>query len=333
MKISVVIPLYNRSKYIGRAVQSVLEQKYTDFELIVVDDGSVDCGGDIVLKFMDPRIRLVQQENMGVSAARNRGINEARSSYVAFLDSDDVWMPEYLQTIIMLMKKYPEAGIYASSYMIVGIDQSEFIPTFKEIELPPWEGIIYSFFRSSALGYSPITASSVCVPKHILLEMEGFNVGKRMGEDLDLWGRIALKYPIAFSTKIGAVYHKDAEKRACFTFSDGDEHPFNATFEEFCRLGKIPTNIINDVDLYVTLLKVENMRQHVLGGNYLRARELAKGLKVYYFPFRLFLWGSQFNTITRIIWCIWSQKVPINVKKLYYSKLKYLHHVLGFKLY
>ena len=98
-KCSVVIPLYNHSDTIQRCVDSVLGQGFEDFELIVVDDGSTDGGGDLVSGMQDSRVHLVMQENGGVSSARNRGIAEARGTIVAFLDADDEWNPDYLETI------------------------------------------------------------------------------------------------------------------------------------------------------------------------------------------------------------------------------------------
>ncbi len=91
--ISVVIPLYNKEPYIKRAIDSILAQKIQDYEIIVIDDGSTDKSAEVVKSFPDPRIRLIQQENAGVSAARNRGIEEAKAELIAFLDADDEWTP------------------------------------------------------------------------------------------------------------------------------------------------------------------------------------------------------------------------------------------------
>src|ERR1035441_8596585 len=97
MSISVVIPLYNKAPYVGRALSSVFRQTIQDFECIVVDDGSTDGGGDLVEKMSDPRLRLVRQANGGVSRARNQGINLARHPLIAFLDADDEWLPGFLE--------------------------------------------------------------------------------------------------------------------------------------------------------------------------------------------------------------------------------------------
>lgn len=96
-KVSVIIPLYNQENYIARAIGSVIGQTYQDFELAVVDDGSTDRGPDLVRSFQDPRLKLVQQHNSGPGAARNCGIRESTAPYLAFLDADDEWMPEFLE--------------------------------------------------------------------------------------------------------------------------------------------------------------------------------------------------------------------------------------------
>src|SRR6266446_940152 len=115
MKVSVVIPLYNKVRYIQRALDSVLAQTYTDFEVIVVDDGSTDGGAEVVACCTDRRVRLIRQSNQGPGPARNRGVEEAAGGYVAFLDSDDEWLPAFLERSVDLLDHYgPEVACVSS---------------------------------------------------------------------------------------------------------------------------------------------------------------------------------------------------------------------------
>lgn len=300
-KFSVVIPLYNKKEHISRAVRSVLAQKCPDFELIVVDDGSADGGGDVVRGVSDPRIILIRQDNTGVSAARNRGVEESRGCLIAFLDADDEWAPDFLDTILRLREMHHGAGIYATAYEIVAPDGKRTSPIYCEIPPAPWEGILPSYFKAAAHGAPPVCASAVCIPKKVIVDAGLFSVGKRMGEDLDLWGRVALRHPVAFSWRIGAVYHQDASNRACTRFSLQDEHPFIETAALLTDCEVCADSLVN-LQLYVARLRLENARQHVLAGNFQRARQL---LSVRYASpswFRRFIWGTHINRLTFVVW-------------------------------
>ncbi|MEJ2647390.1 MAG: glycosyltransferase family A protein [Sedimentisphaerales bacterium] len=110
-QISVIIPLYNKEKYIKRALDSVFAQTYQDFEVIVIDDGSTDEGAQIVRSYNDKRLRLIEQANAGPGAARNRGINESRAEYIAFLDADDEWLPDFLVTYQKALVNHPDCDL------------------------------------------------------------------------------------------------------------------------------------------------------------------------------------------------------------------------------
>jgi glycosyltransferase involved in cell wall biosynthesis len=301
--ISIVIPLFNKASHIESAVRSVLAQSHQEFELIIVNDGSTDLGPTIIRTIKDPRVNIIDQSNAGVSAARNRGIDAARGELVAFLDADDLWHRDFLATIIRLKGNYPWAGLYATAYQIKKSADRVIDHRIKAVPPSPWEGIIPRYFKSAALGPPPVWTSACCASRHILAEIGGFAEGKRMGEDLDLWGRIALRYPVAFSSYTGAIYCQNAENRACLSFSKQDEHPFIQTIQNLHRVGGISEQHAKDVELYATRLTIENIRQHVLAGNIARARELSRELKNRWaFPVRQLLWGSSLNNITRTIW-------------------------------
>ena len=302
---SVVIPLFNKASFVGRAIDSVLGQTVTEFELLVVDDGSTDGGSRVVERFHDPRLRLLRQENAGVSAARNRGIEAALGRWITFLDADDEWNIDFLETILRLTNRFSEAGLCATAYSIVTPDGRSRSPKFRGIPKSGWEGIIDDYFRCAAFSEPPVCSSAVAIRREVFADVGGFAPGKRMGEDLDMWGRIALKYPVAFSSRIGSIYHKDIEDSACLTFHDGDEHPFVASVEKLRMEGAPVLVSEDDVDCYLARLRLENARQYVLNGNYQRATEMVAQIARPEFRLRRLMWGSRFNSITHRIWKVW----------------------------
>ena len=214
LNFSVVIPLYNKGRHVTRAIKSVLNQSYEKFEIIIVDDGSTDFGVNEVKRINDSRIRLVQQSNLGVSSARNKGICAAKYEFIGFLDADDAWKPDFLETMCLLIKKYPEAGAYATAYEIINMKSERVLPR-SILDMPQdWEGIVDDYFRF-ALKSPLISASSVVIPRKIFDKVGLFREELKRGEDLDMWCRIALNYNIAFSNKICATYFHNADNRAC----------------------------------------------------------------------------------------------------------------------
>src|SRR5262249_38507394 len=122
VQFSVVVPLYNKARYISRCLDSIRAQTYPDFEIIVVNDGSTDGGESIVRGYGDARIRLVSQQNAGPGPARNRGIAEARGDWIAMLDSDDEWDPRYLELGVKLLESYP-AGVACITFAMLELPQ------------------------------------------------------------------------------------------------------------------------------------------------------------------------------------------------------------------
>ena len=147
-KFSVIIPLYNKGPYIVRAIDSVLQQTNQNFEIIVIDGGSEDDGPKIVKEFNNPRIHLLVQSGKGVSNARNEAVNCAKNEYIAFLDADDEWMPKHLETILGLIEKYPQAGMYTTAHKEQTKDGKTQWPDYRYIPNPPWEGLLPDYFKS-----------------------------------------------------------------------------------------------------------------------------------------------------------------------------------------
>ena len=230
MKFSVIIPLYNKAPYVCKALESVFAQTYTDYELIVVDDGSSDNSAEIVESilqeankairllgeqdltssphrlsdsdFASSPVLLVKQQNQGVSAARNNGVAQSHGEYIAFLDADDWWEPTYLERMAQLIEDYPDAGLYACNYVY-------YKPGKTHVALDIPTGYINypkAYYESGAM---PVTSITAIMPRTVFDEMGGFPLGIKLGEDFLLWAKIAMQYPVAFLNEPLAWYNND----------------------------------------------------------------------------------------------------------------------------
>ena len=236
--ISVVIPLFNKARYINRAIDSVLNQTFQNFELVVINDGSTDKSPEIVRKICDSRIRLIDQKNAGVSAARNRGIHEAGSELIAFLDADDEWLPDFLETILGLAYCYPDAGAYATAYYL--LKGSENIPRIVEVRT---EHEKYGCYFDLLCRGTCIWTSSIAVRRDVFDKVGNFRVGYRLGEDLDMWFRIGLYFKYVCSPRICALYHYYQLDNACHVAVPNRVSPL---YISLLRLKKDP-NIGSDI--------------------------------------------------------------------------------------
>jgi glycosyltransferase involved in cell wall biosynthesis len=217
---SVIIPLYNKAAYIERAIQSVLSQTFQEFELIVVDDGSTDDSSaqlsvisyqlSVDAPEIYKKVRVIQQQNQGVSTARNNGVKLAKYDYIAFLDADDSWEPTYLEEMKGLIAAYPNAGIYGSSYFIVKNGKKRIAPIGVEKN-----------FDTGLINYCQVYSKTLCMPlwtgaaiiRKSIVDLEnGFNNRLKLGEDFDLWIRVAIKHSVAFLNKPLANYNQDVEE-------------------------------------------------------------------------------------------------------------------------
>ncbi|MEN6348414.1 MAG: glycosyltransferase family 2 protein [Syntrophomonas sp.] len=275
--VSVVIPLYNKVEYVQRALQSVFNQTIQPIEIVIVDDGSSDGGAELVEGIDDDRIRLIRQANAGVSAARNRGIGAAQGTLIAFLDADDEWMPGFLETVLRLHSNYPTAGAYATAYTIIESDGTAIVPPLINIPPAPFEGLLDNYFRSSLpienrliskikhciqfhFG-EPVWSSAVAVKKSVFEEIGGFPVGEPQGEDLEMWGRIAIKYAIAYSTKLCSVYHNEVSPYRKIV----KELPFVRYYREAEAKGLIDEAILQDVRDYINMMQINCAIQCIAG--------------------------------------------------------------------
>jgi glycosyltransferase involved in cell wall biosynthesis len=202
---SIIIPLYNKESFIENTLKSVFSQAFTNYEIIIINDESTDKSEDIVLTFNDERIQIYSQKNQGASAARNLGIKKSKGNFIAFLDADDYWFPNHLETLGKLIKDCPQAGLYASRY-ISKVSEKKFVTnSFLDIA-ENFSGIIADFFYSSVVSRIALT-SAVIVPKAVFDKTGFFNTSISSGQDLDLWTRIAILFPVAITGHITVEYN------------------------------------------------------------------------------------------------------------------------------
>lgn len=205
--ISVVIPLYNKKTSIFNTLQSVLCQTYTDFEVIVVNDGSTDGSEKIVERISDNRIKLINKANGGVSSARNEGIRQSRSNFVAFLDADDIWEANYLEEQWKMIKDFPNAKMWGTNWgFLYGNTKVQRLTKMPEY----FRGYVEDYFKKHLFLYCTCV---VTIDKTIFNNIEPFDERINCGEDLDLWYRIILNYPVAYNNKTLVYYKQDAENR------------------------------------------------------------------------------------------------------------------------
>ncbi len=218
-KFSVIIPLYNKEKDILKTLNSLFLQTFTDFEVVVVNDGSTDSSGDIVQTVNDERIQYFSKENEGVSKTRNIGVSKAKAAHIVFLDADDYWYPNHLENLNNLVEKFPKNHWYATAY------EKRHHKNFSSPMISPvfdqganWMGLVPNYFEMSLIDTLAWT-SAVCFKKSFFEDLNGFDtaITHGAGEDTDLWIRAALVAPLAFSNTITARHNLDGSNRISHT--------------------------------------------------------------------------------------------------------------------
>lgn len=208
---SIIIPIYNKAEYVTDTLNSVLNQSYKNYEILIVNDGSTDESLNILKKFNDPNITIINQENQGVSVARNNGIKNAKGDYIAFMDADDYWYPNHLSSIMESIKKHPKESVFCNNYEIYfskyKFKQTSFNFNNREKSILKIE----NYFESSLINTIAWT-SATCVKKNVLNGNMLFDPRLTSGQDTDLWIRLALKYYFIFNNTVTAKHNKYIEK-------------------------------------------------------------------------------------------------------------------------
>ncbi|GAL67511.1 glycosyltransferase family 2 protein [Jejuia pallidilutea] len=220
--ISVVIPLYNKEHTITRTLGTVLNQTYKDFEVVIINDGSTDNGVSVIQNFStDSRIKIINQSNQGVSVARNEGVRNATYEYVAFLDGDDEWLPNYLSKMYEAIQKFPNAGLFccAGKVRSGGKDYLRQADKYKNsiVEI--------DFFENPHVF---VHTSATVVKKSEFSKTQGFPVGMKRNQDFALFFALALHTKTVFCGFPLSIYVGDVEGQAT-------KAPFITVREHVCR--------------------------------------------------------------------------------------------------
>jgi glycosyltransferase involved in cell wall biosynthesis len=248
-------------------LDSVKNQSYENFEIIVVNDGSTDGSGEIVRSHKSKNLILIDQSNYGVSVARNTGVSSAKYDYIAFLDADDTWERDFLYELNMLVNNYPGAGIYGINHFYKYKNGKVTYEKYHFLFNGQSSGIIKDYFKIFASsGRSPFSNSGCCFPRKIFLETGGYKPGIRVTEDSDLWCRIALKYDVAFLTKPLLTYYLETPSNTR-TIIEYKDFQISTTLQEFLDSDQIPEKYIKSVRHLISFQQVSLVKRAILTGN------------------------------------------------------------------
>lgn len=290
--ITVVIPLYNKELSIQNTIFSVLNQTDQNFSIIVVNDGSNDNSVSVVQNILfDNQGRIVNQENAGEGAARNRGIKESQNDFIAFIDADDEWKPEFLESIRMLIEKYPDADVYGTSYLIKEKDGTIKVPKIYNYYDENWHGIIDNFLEIINYGH-PFNSSSVVIRKKALVKCGGFPVGIKHGADVDTWIRLSFDSKLAFLNRPLSIYHRDAENRSVDLYGKTLEIYYpTRKLCEYIEKGFVPNQLIQSSYEYIAKEQLPLAHKYIVLGKHKKARIIILATKITkkYFLYKYYL--------------------------------------------
>lgn len=257
---SVVITVYNKSNYILSTINSVLNQRFEDFELIIVNDGSTDGSDKIINSIKDNRIKVITIKNQGASIARNTGIKAAKAEYIALLDGDDLWKVDYLHFIKNAINNYPKHKIFTTA--IAQKYSKKIVPVVYNFEQKSLYGI-HNYFKSSA-KYTLLTSSSVVFHKPIIKKTGDFDPTIVSGQDTDQWVRFGLYYDIVFINKQLVLYNHVSSSLSNSAYELRKKPKFNKYLEEEKKHPLLKAHIDRNRYAMAILSKVVNDKKSFL---------------------------------------------------------------------
>lgn len=289
---SVVIPMCNNAEQTLASIKSVQLQKYPVREIIVVDDGSADNSARRIEEADLPGVHLVSQGSLGVSVARNTGVAHANNEYVAFLDAGDEWMPFFTEEMAMLVTHFPESAFYASRYQCV--DKNGICADAK-IKLPfinPYGMLIENYFSVASRGDMPFVLSSCVIKKALFNDIGGFPAGEAMGEDQELFIKVALKGPLAYSPNVHVRFHRYTVNRTQGRTIPARECPFSTRLRLRLKNSQMEVQLQRDIEMFCAAHLCLLARQNLQAGHYTNALVLLNDVRTNRKPVHKLLLGS-----------------------------------------
>jgi glycosyltransferase involved in cell wall biosynthesis len=316
--ISVIIPLYNKGKYIKRSIQSVLNQSVTNFELIIVDDGSTDDGSLQAKSIIDNRISIISQHNSGPGSARNTGLRYARANFVAFLDADDEWLPDFLKNGLEIFEKNPNLASVTQGYFLNSVESS---PRDYWLKHGIREGIIR--VTSDTLAHNVISLlafmspCSTIIKKAIAVKYGGFfDTYKCLyAEDAYLMLNILMNEEIFIDIAPQVIFHTLASDLTNFKGRPHEIEPFFKDSNKIISNCPVEKRLVLRQTLAIRALRTAH--HYALFGNGSVAKDLLSKYKV-----------SNFMEKEWLITYTLAQIAPIlPVTRKYYRIMRNLLHV------
>jgi glycosyltransferase involved in cell wall biosynthesis len=264
--ISVVVPLYNKAEFVLATVRSAVAQIDAEFEIIVVDDGSTDGGAGLLRSLNFPRLRLIEQVNSGVSAARNRAILAAQGKWIAFLDADDVWSPHHLASLLNAVTEGGVIGAFSNCRL-----QSRGSAPLIDRKIAAQKIDDYFSFALSNGGY-PIATSALMIMRDELIAAGLFAEGVSTGEDIDMWCRLAYRGPFSYSATISATYNDAPSETSIAREAQLARPIFAQRLPCLIRCATVPPSLIDSSKRYANFLMLEHARRLLDAGKHVEAR-------------------------------------------------------------
>lgn len=258
-KFTIVIPLYNKENYIKNTLQSVIEQTFEDFEILIINDCSTDRSLEKAKRVSDKRIKIIAHEqNKGLSAARNTGIKAAKANYIAFLDADDLWKPTFLEKINFLTEKYPQANLFATNYEVLLENQKTRIYQYKFLQIEK-DGIVSNFYEVSR-NQSIYNHSCFCLAKKVFNEIGYYAEEISYGEDIDFMIRAHANNTMAYYNEPLSIYRLESENQITQSGINGKILPDYDYYETFFKDR-------SDIKKYIDFYRYTIAKQYKVSGD------------------------------------------------------------------